>query len=321
MHNAEISKQLGRRWRQLADAEKQPFVDEAERLRQLHVQEYPDYKYRPRKKAKKAADGKAESTSPKCTSAESTTNSSVKSGKVTKSTSNNSAVSQQLQICTPGHIQVSIQNGLVTNGSTPTSSGRQFQPLEPTRLQISILDSNSVNGSAAPSPQHSGNSNCSSSKSPPGGVTYFFSPQSANAQVPSPSDMPLTPESGFYDEFSTDKKPQHHHQQLYQMSSPTAIDEDMQSVASGSASVSSGYGSCIADLDNITDLLPPIQEFASGFRFQTLTELTAAAWAIPNDFSYQPLITDVKQELPDFTSQYDSHSSWDGLQGVIANSL
>jgi hypothetical protein len=53
MHNAEISKQLGTRWRQLTETEKAPFVGEAERLRQMHMQEYPDYKYKPRKKPKK----------------------------------------------------------------------------------------------------------------------------------------------------------------------------------------------------------------------------------------------------------------------------
>lgn len=53
MHNAEISKRLGRRWKTLNDEERQPFIDEAERLRQLHMQEYPDYKYRPRKKSTK----------------------------------------------------------------------------------------------------------------------------------------------------------------------------------------------------------------------------------------------------------------------------
>ena len=51
-HNAEISKNLGKKWRQLSDLEKQEFIDEAERLRQLHLKEYPDYKYRPKKKAK-----------------------------------------------------------------------------------------------------------------------------------------------------------------------------------------------------------------------------------------------------------------------------
>lgn len=54
MHNAEISKRLGRRWKLLSEDERQPFIDEAERLRLMHLQEYPDYKYRPRKKSLKA---------------------------------------------------------------------------------------------------------------------------------------------------------------------------------------------------------------------------------------------------------------------------
>ncbi|GMT26338.1 hypothetical protein PFISCL1PPCAC_17635, partial [Pristionchus fissidentatus] len=57
MHNAEISKRLGQRWRELPEDEKAPFVAEAERLRVMHMQEYPDYKYKPRKKPKKNPDG------------------------------------------------------------------------------------------------------------------------------------------------------------------------------------------------------------------------------------------------------------------------
>ncbi|XP_047737471.1 transcription factor SOX-4-like [Hyalella azteca] len=51
-HNAEISKQLGKRWKLLTEEQRQPYIQEAERLRQLHMKEYPDYKYRPRKKTK-----------------------------------------------------------------------------------------------------------------------------------------------------------------------------------------------------------------------------------------------------------------------------
>lgn len=52
IHNAEISKRLGKRWKMLSEEERAPFVKEADRLRLLHLKQYPDYKYRPRKKAK-----------------------------------------------------------------------------------------------------------------------------------------------------------------------------------------------------------------------------------------------------------------------------
>ncbi|XP_012285426.1 transcription factor SOX-11 [Orussus abietinus] len=92
MHNAEISKRLGRRWKTLDEAERRPFIEEAERLRQLHMMEYPDYKYRPRKKTTKPAPvPKAkESKKPKKSSPTSgTTTTPVLSAKPKNDTNNN----------------------------------------------------------------------------------------------------------------------------------------------------------------------------------------------------------------------------------------
>ena len=50
LHNAEISKQLGVSWRELSDEGKSPYRIEAKRIRETHIQKYPQYRYKPRKK-------------------------------------------------------------------------------------------------------------------------------------------------------------------------------------------------------------------------------------------------------------------------------
>lgn len=92
MHNAVISKYLGSKWKSLSATEKQPFIEEAERLRQFHSREYPDYKYRPKKKQQKGSKA-ATSSSPGASSTSSSTSSFKKnssSSSLSSSSSNTS---------------------------------------------------------------------------------------------------------------------------------------------------------------------------------------------------------------------------------------
>ena len=47
---------LGKQWKLLGEGEKAVYREEAERLRLLHLKEYPDYKYRPKKRTRSGSE-------------------------------------------------------------------------------------------------------------------------------------------------------------------------------------------------------------------------------------------------------------------------
>lgn len=116
MHNAEISKRLGKRWKLLSDDERHPFIEEAERLRVLHMQEYPDYKYRPRKKVKTGP-------SPVTTTTSSSSASSSSNGGKTSSSSASPSSSSSVVTSTTSDSSSSSSNNNNKRSSSSSHHG------------------------------------------------------------------------------------------------------------------------------------------------------------------------------------------------------
>ncbi|CAF0931833.1 unnamed protein product [Rotaria sordida] len=52
VNNAQLSKKLGQLWKSLPQEKRQPFIEEAERIREQHKRDYPEYRYQPKRKIK-----------------------------------------------------------------------------------------------------------------------------------------------------------------------------------------------------------------------------------------------------------------------------
>lgn len=198
MHNAEISKRLGRRWKMLSEEERQPFIDEAERLRQLHMKEYPDYKYRPRKKAVKPPPKSASPSKKSKKSAAAVCSAAAAAVPVTGAAA---AAAGVTPAPVPAQRNDSNNNGLDgLTGSAPRAGVRILPPMSrgsgSSALKVKLAIDRKAKEARARQQQQ---------QQPPSPPLLQYAPQPPNAAAKVPSspscDTPDSPESAsLYDE-------------------------------------------------------------------------------------------------------------------------
>ncbi len=267
-HNAEISKELGRRWKLLNEADRQPYIEEAERLRLLHQKEYPDYKYKPRKKVKTPGErGRRRGEGSKSKTRKIQGTSPTTSRRIGRRTKAIKSAASELSIrrrSYPSALEQRLTTPLATKApsSRQTSKSHTFY-LSQRQQQLNFLSAYNLNGN-----KH--------------GLASALA-----AKVPepnlSPSSSSLT-EASFYDHYQHQQhlllhqRPQPH-QEKFSVNSISALLSDAFSSAPLSFSSGSGplgqqaikvegdvsAGEYLEDLDSITDLLPLPADFRSSF--------------------------------------------------------
>ena len=288
MHNAEISKRLGKRWKLLTDTERQPYIEEAERLRLLHMQEYPDYKYRPRKKAKTPAGKSNDISKPK--------SASTPAGKGTVKQERSKSLS-------------SIKSGGIQKPSVTHTTSSSLQNAA-NRLKLKLTIDKKFKDSIK------------ASKHVPMSVSQLTPP----AKVPCSPDSPASPESAsFYADDVFEQTATQDIKPVIQLPQEMTIiaqqSQQYQSTVDMSSNVVNQFqnvdNTTLTDLDNLTDVLQLPTNWQLELNNLDLKTLTDGA-----DFNFdlgpaqpqaqpvaQPTMTSVVTTAPSTTVQHTAGSN------------
>ncbi|EDW16280.1 rho GTPase-activating protein gacU [Drosophila mojavensis] len=134
LQNSELSKSLGKLWKNLKDSDKKPFMEFAEKLRMTHKQEHPDYKYQPRrKKARLMPQSEAASTAATVTATPATATAATATASSTTARRSSGGQAPQRRTskannnnCASSNLCTTSNGSNGSNGSTATSTSDVF---------------------------------------------------------------------------------------------------------------------------------------------------------------------------------------------------
>ncbi|CAF2401831.1 unnamed protein product [Rotaria sp. Silwood2] len=130
--NADISKCCGAKWKRMSLRERQPYMEESERLKHLHARQYPTYKYQPRKRCKINQSTNVASHSFSTTASSSSSPPPSSNRMTTNSSQISNATKEQPQTPPPSLPQSSSSSS--SSSSTSTSN-----PNDPISLLVATL--------------------------------------------------------------------------------------------------------------------------------------------------------------------------------------
>ncbi|CAF2012604.1 unnamed protein product [Rotaria magnacalcarata] len=134
--NADISKCCGAKWKRMSLRERQPYMEESERLKQLHARQYPAYKYQPRKRGKTNQPTNAVPNSPSISGSSS---SSSSPSATVPSLNRMTTIPSHMSTVSKEQFQTLPPPSLLQSSSSAASSSSTSNPNDPISVLVATL--------------------------------------------------------------------------------------------------------------------------------------------------------------------------------------